>query len=208
MRVKLTGRWAEARKALQGAAARMSAAIRRSPEEEAGILADEIRRGLRTGAPGGTPLQPLSPVTQAIRDMTGTGGRQPLYDTGRLAGSVLVKEAGPGRWFVGFPPGEVSAVAAIQEFGAGPIVLSEEARQFVLAAMRQAGLLDNTGEAGSGAAMVVVIPPRPFIRPAAEAYARRRGRILDRVADRVMGMLGWGIRRAPPVRVGDREIEV
>ncbi|MCU0659601.1 MAG: hypothetical protein MUF64_31345 [Polyangiaceae bacterium] len=82
-------------------------------------------------------------------------------------------------------------LAKLHEFGAGPFVvrLSPKARRFLFAMLRQSGQERGGSEGGGRGVAVIRIPPRPFLRPAFEAY--RKG-IRGRIALQMARLLGWG----------------
>lgn len=145
MGVKRFGDWDKARAKLAGnPGARLALALRQATVKNAILLVREIKRGIRSQAPGGKPFVKLAEST--IRRK---GSSKALIDTGFLVNAItqriLVDKA-----FVGLLRGTVNKdgddmvnIGAVMEYGA-------------------------TIQHPNGA--VIVIPPRPFLHPVMEKY--------------------------------------
>ncbi|HEU4408398.1 MAG TPA: hypothetical protein VFS43_24250 [Polyangiaceae bacterium] len=189
MNVRRTGDWALARRLLAAAPARLKAGVERGLRQEAELLRKGIVDGLTSQAPGGKPLAPPAPRTLAARKLTGFGGTKSLVVRGDLRNAIAVVARGD-TVFVGVPRsarGKKGAplvrVAEVHEFGSAPTVipLTPRMRRFLFALLRHAGEAPRGG--AGGGVVVVRIPPRPFLRPAFDAFRKDAGaRFLRRVA--------------------------
>ena len=145
MGVKRFGDWSEAESLLtNGFRQRMALAIRQATIKYALLLVREIKRGIRSQAPGGKAFTPLAQVTIERK-----GSSKALIDTGFLVNAITQKILSDGA-FVGLlrtsirNGGEsVANIGAIMEYGC-------------------------TINHPSGA--VIVIPPRPFLHPTMLKY--------------------------------------
>jgi hypothetical protein len=211
MTVRRTGNWERARSLLAAGPARLRGALGALLEQEAQILRGQIIEGLKNQAPGGKALPPLAATTLASRRVVGAGGSKALLRRGTLPEAIVVRRSGleafvgvsggasggtgaggGGRGGAGGGGGKSAAdLAKLHEFGAGPFVvrLSLKARRFLFAMLRQSGQERGGSEGGGRGVAVIRIPPRPFLRPAFEAY--RKG-IRGRIALQVARLLGWG----------------
>ena len=179
MTVRKTGDWAKVRAVLQRGAAKMKGAIRGSVREEGTLLRKTVVRGLEEQALGGKALAPLSPLTLAARELAGHRGDKAL-----VAGRALVRSirsiARGDVVFVGVPKGaraddgtSLAEVARTQELGAGPLVvpMTPAMRRFLFAMFARAGRTDRSRGSGKGV-VVIHVPPRPFLEPAARVHLR------------------------------------
>ena len=145
MGVKRFGDWDKARAKLTGnPGARLALALRQATVKNAILLVREIKRGIRSQAPGGKPFVKLAEST--IRRK---GSSKALIDTGFLINAITQKIMAD-RAFVGLLRGTVNKdgddmvnIGAVMEYGA-------------------------TIQHPNGA--VIVIPPRPFLHPVMEKY--------------------------------------
>jgi phage gpG-like protein len=145
MGVKRFGDWDKARAKLAGnPGARLALALRQATVKNAILLVREIKRGIRSQAPGGKPFVKLAEST--IRRK---GSSKALIDTGFLVNAITQKIMAD-RAFVGLLRGTVNKdgddmvnIGAVMEYGA-------------------------TIQHPNGA--VIVIPPRPFLHPVMEKY--------------------------------------
>lgn len=145
MGVKRFGDWDKARVKLAGnPGARLVLALRQATVKNAILLVREIKRGIRSQAPGGKPFVKLAEST--IRRK---GSSKALIDTGFLINAITQKIMAD-RAFVGLLRGTVNKdgddmvnIGAVMEYGA-------------------------TIQHPNGA--VIVIPPRPFLHPVMEKY--------------------------------------
>jgi len=145
MGVRRFGDWDEARSRLTGnTAARLARALRQATIKNALLLVREIKRGIRSQAPGGKPFVKLAEST--IRRK---GSSKALIDTGFLVNAITQRILAD-KAFVGLLRGTVNKdgedlvnIGAVMEYGA-------------------------TIRHPNGA--VIVIPPRPFLHPVMEKY--------------------------------------
>ncbi len=145
MGVKRFGDWDKARAKLAGnPGARLALALRQATVKNAILLVREIKRGIRSQAPGGKPFVKLAEST--IRRK---GSSKALIDTGFLINAITQKIMAD-RAFVSLLRGTVNKdgddmvnIGAVMEYGA-------------------------TIQHPNGA--VIVIPPRPFQHPVMEKY--------------------------------------
>ena len=201
--------WIRARRILDVNAAILQPAIQRVLGQEARFFQAEIKKGFRTQSPaGGAKFKPLSPLTLAIRRFTGFGGTKALIVRGDLRNSVKAVQVGDGI-FVGVLRSargrngkSLFNIAAVHEFGSGPIVIqvTKKMRGFLAMAFTAAfGGISRGGGGFSTGIIVTRIPPRPFIRPVFEKFANPR--VLKR---RFLWRLSTHLRQmgaiAPPAR--------
>ncbi len=192
--MRQTGDWALARRLIASGPARLKGAIGVALRQEAQLLRKQIVDGLTNQAPGGQPILPLAAATLAARKLKGFGGTKALLRRGDLRSSITVVVEGD-QAFVGIKRGArgrgAADVAQIHEFGAGPFVipLTPRMRRFLFAVLRKSGA-EPHGSGGGKGVVVVRIPPRPFLRPAFEAFkVGAQGRFLRRVAQ----LSGFGV---------------
>jgi hypothetical protein len=190
-----TGDWARARRLITGGAERLQDAVRVALRQEAHVLRNQIVQGLTNQAPGGEPLRPPAPLTLAARELQGFGGTKALLVRGDLRNSIAVIVDGDDV-FIGIRRSARSSegerlvnLAELHELGGPPTIIpiTPKMRRFLFALLRQAGQAP-TGGSGRGV-VVVQVPPRPFLRPAFQAYRVGAGR---RFLDRVAHQLGIG----------------
>lgn len=145
MGVKRFGDWDKAKaKLAANPGARLALAIRQATIKNALLLVREIKRGIRSQAPGGKAFVKLAESTIARK-----GSSKALIDTGFLVNSITQRLL-TDRAFVGLLRGTVNKdgddlvnIGAVMEYGA-------------------------TIQHPTGA--VIVIPPRPFLHPTMEKY--------------------------------------
>ncbi len=190
-----TGDWARARRLITGGAERLQDAVRVALRQEAQVLRNQIVQGLTSQAPGGEPLRPPAPLTLAARELQGFGGTKALVVRGDLRNSIAVIIDGEDV-FIGIRRSARSSegerlvnLGELHELGGPPTIIpiTPKMRRFLFALLRQAGQAP-TGGSGRGV-VVVQVPPRPFLRPAFQAYRVGAGR---RFLDRVAHQLGLG----------------
>ena len=161
MTVRRFGDWDKAKDLLaNNLGHRMSLEIRKATIKNALLLVREIKRGIRSQAPGGQQFPPLAQVT-----IDRKGSSKALIDTGFLVNSITQKIMSD-RAFVGllktsvYGDGESAAnIGAIMEYGC-------------------------TVSHPSGA--VIVIPPRPFLHPTMEKY---RDQVMQNYRDALLAIL-------------------
>ncbi len=145
MGVKRFGDWDKARAKLAGnPGARLALALRQATVKNAILLVREIKRGIRSQAPGGKPFVKLAEST--IRRK---GSSKALIDTGFLINAITQKIMAD-KAFVGLLRGttnkdgeDIVNIGAVMEYGA-------------------------TVKHPNGA--TIIIPPRPFLHPVMEKY--------------------------------------
>jgi phage gpG-like protein len=155
------GDWEKARRLLtNGFNQRLALAIRKATIKSALLLVREIKRGIRSQAPGGKQFAPLAQVTIERK-----GSSKALIDTGFLVNSITQKILSDGA-FVGLlrtsisKDGEsVANVGAIMEYGCS---------------------INHP----SGA--TIVIPPRPFLHPTMLKY---KDEVIDNYRQAITSML-------------------
>lgn len=199
MSVGRSGDWALARRLLASGPARLKGAIATAVRQEAQLLRKQIVEGITSQAPGGQAFAPLAATTIAARKLRGFGGTKALLRRGDLRNSITViaegDEAfvGVSRKARGKGGSPLANIAEMNEFGAGPFIvpMTPRMRRFLFAMLRKAGITPGGGHGGGGAGAVVVrIPPRPFLRPAFEAFKNgAQQRFLRRVAQ----LSGFGV---------------
>ena len=151
MGVKRFGDWDKAKaKLADNPGARLALAIRQATIKNALLLVREIKRGIRSQAPGGKPFVKLAESTIQRK-----GSSKALIDTGFLVNSITQRILAD-RAFVGLLRGAANKdgddlvnIGAVMEYGA-------------------------TIEHPSG--VTIVLPPRPFLHPVMEQY---RDKILE-----------------------------
>jgi phage gpG-like protein len=145
MGAKRFGDWDKAKSKLaNNPGARLANAIRAATIKNAILLVREIKRGIKSQAPGGKPFVELAASTILKK-----GSSKALIDTGFLVNSITQRILAD-RAFVGLLKGTVNKdgedmvnIGAVMEYGA-------------------------TINHPNGA--VIVIPPRPFLHPVMEKY--------------------------------------
>lgn len=192
MRVLRTGDWRKAKRLVEGAARKARSGLEAAVREEAQRARKEVVQGIRKQSPGGTRLAPLSPLTLASRELERVRGNKALRATGELERAVTAVVRGLEAFvgILGSKRGKdgrrLAQVARAQEDGAGPIVIpmTPAMRRFLGALRQRAGGSAASGPRASGA-VVVTIPPRPFLTPAFRAAVRgAERRLRDHVARR------------------------
>jgi hypothetical protein len=208
VKVRKFGDWAKVAQITRTMRDRFEAAVRVALLREAQYLRGKMVTGIASGAPGGKPFAPLSPITLAIRKARGFGGSKPLIVTGTLRRSPSVVQVGGrgigGAVFVGIHRSargkngkSLVNIAEIHEFGRSwKQKLSPKARRFLFAMLRKAGLSQGgaskgrfSSPGGSGT-ISINIPARPFVRPTFEMYAKPadvKRRFMANIADRMGG---------------------
>ena len=201
LKITRIGDWTRVGQLLSTAPERVQKAIDKAMLQEGQFLRTKIVEGIREQAPGGRAFAPLAPTTLAIRKFRGFGGTKALLVRGDLRNSITVTRDGDkvlvgvlrtARNRAGQP---LVDIAAMNEQGSRPIVtkLTPKARAFLHAAFRKAGLdAPGAGQPSTGIA-VVQIPPRPFLVPVFEKYARPEDvsqRFMEHVAAGLGGDFG------------------
>lgn len=191
------GDWGKLGQLLQRLPAKLEVATKKALLKEANFLRTKIVDGIKDQAPGGKQFLPLSVTTLAVRKFQGFRGTKAVIRTGALRNSIKVVDGREGV-FIGVHSTtkakngkDMVDIAAIHEFGAGPIVIkvTPKMRRFLMAAFRKAGLAGPYGR-GSGV-MVLKIPKRPFIGPVFEKFggSGSRDRIEKELTRLLLGVL-------------------
>lgn len=190
-----TGDWGKARRELATLGAKALAVARQAILQEAHFLRGKMVEGIREQAPGGQRFKALSPLTLAARRLAGFRGTKALVRTGTLRNAITVVERG-GQVFIGIlrtargeDGDELTNVAAVHEFGAGPFVvqITDKMRAYLGALLEEAGILPAAQSASGGGRgyLVIRIPARPFIGPVFKKFGKPadvRARLQERVA--------------------------
>ena len=148
MGVRRTGDWGKVRAKLATApGARLTLALKQATLKNALLLVREIKRGIRSQAPGGKPFAKLAEST--IRRK---GSSKALIDTGFLVNAITQKIVAEGA-FVGLVRGTVNKegedlvnIGAVMEYGA-------------------------TIQHPNGA--TIIIPARPFLHPVMAKHCKQ-----------------------------------
>lgn len=172
---------------------RLSVAISQSIAYEATVLAGDIRRGIRSGAPGGKRFAPLAESTIKMK-----GSSKPLINHGDLLRSVhherFNKDRYSASYFVGVhrrektkDGGEMVNIAEAMEYGTNPymIKVTERMRRFWYA-MYKKGIF----KAPLSKKKVVIhhpgLKPRPFLQPSFDKWkSGAEMRIVQRIKKRL-----------------------
>ncbi len=161
MGVRRTGDWGKARAKLAAApGARLILALKQATLKNALLLVREIKRGIRSQAPGGKPFAKL-----AVSTIRRKGSTKALIDTGFLVNAITQKIVVEGA-FVGLVRGTVNKegqdlvnIGAVMEYGA-------------------------TIQHPNGA--TIIIPARPFLHP---VMAKRRKQIVEHYREAIRAAL-------------------
>ena len=164
------GDWQQARRALAALPERLKAAQKIALLREAHLFRAEIVKGFTTQSPGGKPFKPLSETTLATRKFKGFRGTKALINRADLRNSVTAIVEGDTafvgikRTATGRDGRKLINIAQVHEFGARiAIAMSDKMRAFLHAMFREAGIPPRPGRGRS--VIVIIIPPRPFLRP-------------------------------------------
>lgn len=204
LKLRLSGDWQRAVRDLGQARARITMAIDKSVAQEAHAARKEIIQGVRQQAPAGQRFEALSKLALAIRRARGFRGSKALMRTGALVGSIAVKRAGKGRYFVGVLRGGKSRdgellthIAEIHEKGSTHVVrVTPKMRRFLMAMLRKAGVLLRRKRKGFQSSvqkrvMVIRIPARPFMQPVFDKIASNPVLLRRRLSQRMAKLLGY-----------------
>ncbi len=211
VKIGLTGDWRRASRTLRVAPVRIRIALDRAVLQEAQYFRTKVVEGFREQAPGGKAFKPLAETTLAMRRFKGFGGTKALIVRGDLRNSIkVVKKQTPlgAEAFVGVhrtakgkAGQDLVNVAAVHEFGSGPIVIevSDAMRKFLMKVFtEELGEQEAGGEGTSGGGfttgiIVTQIPARPFMQPVIDKWfgsVESRLRFQTRVAINLNGMMG------------------
>lgn len=176
MGVRESSSWATARRKFEQAATRVDRraglAVRR-----AGLLAEgEIKRGIKSKAPGGQRFKKLSPITILLRRK---GSRKPLMDDNDLVNSIHMSpyDSRTKTVFVGVHRSEkdkdgesLMNIAMTHEFGTAPYIIpvTPGVRRFFLFLHRASGGKIKPLSKRKKYIAHPGVPERPFIRPVFE----------------------------------------
>lgn len=206
--IKRTGDWKRVGDILGNLGMNAARAFELATAQEAHFFERKLKEGMQSGAPGGRPYAPLSPLTLAIRKFEGFNGKKPLIHSGAMLRSIHVVKRG-ALYFVGIDRGaktddgeSVMDIAELHENGASfAMEVTPAARRFLAMVMRDAGLIGQGSSGGGGGAQIAVvhIPARPTFGPVMEMYGKP-DEVRQRFEDRVLRIL-WGIhpRHSKPV---------
>lgn len=181
--------WSEARRRLTRGAASLKKTEAMAVRSVALLVEREIKKGIRSGAPGGQRFKPLSPITKLLRR-----GRRPLIDNGAaggLLGSIKTTfNAKTAQAFVGVHRTARSSsgeslvnIAVVHEFGTKPFaipVTDGVRRFFIMLHLKSNGKILPIG-ANKTVIMHPGVPARPFIRPTVEKLRPRLQKLIAKV---------------------------
>ena len=149
----LTGDWNKLRRILNPD--RIQSKLKRAHSAAGVYAASAVKKGIRSGAPGGEAFEPLSAFTVASK-----GSSKPLINHGDLIGSITHENLSDLRVFVGVKKNttgrdgrDIVRIAAVHEFGCTIPVTSK---------MR--GFLGYKGLHLKKTTMYIHIPERSFLR--------------------------------------------
>lgn len=194
--MRMVGQWKAAVTGTNDVAARMPGAVSSAVADESMLLVKTVHDGFRKQ--GLTkPWARLSPITIALRRHAGFRGTKALQQSGSLMRSVTAENQGPYKVFVGVNRTAKAAngkslvdIARVHE-GPYPTVIpiTAKMRGFFMAMFLQ-GVIRAPLKRGRS---VLVIMPRPFLRP---AFEKVRDGFDKRMVARIAGYLGGplGIR--------------
>ena len=189
VQIEKTKDWQGIRRLLVDAPAIVRSASRQALAQEAHLLRREIVMGIKNQAPGGgKKFEPLSPLTMATRrlkrDKKGSTRSKILQVEGDLVNGIAVIPQRPTtKAFIGVPRRTRNSdgrrlvdIAQVQEFGSSPIVITitPAMRRFLARLFMTAGgsLTGSHGGGGQKGVIVIMIPERPFLRPAFASWKR------------------------------------
>ena len=109
----------------------------------------EVKKGIRSGSPGGQTFQALSSFTVERK-----GSNKPLIDKGNLIESITYVVEDRDNVAIGVKKGEAGKIAAVHEFGC-TIAVTPKMRTY----------LHGIGLHLRASTTHINIPPRPFFRP-------------------------------------------
>jgi len=197
--------WAAAKEAL-GEGSKLDSYFQKAALQELHFLRKKIVEGFKAEAPAGRRWEPLQPITLAIRRFAGKKGTKILQVTRDLLGSItVIPIAEDLGGFVGV------ARAKARKDGKDPVniakvheggetirqTLTAKQRRYIFAAMAAAGMSATTAgaakSAGGSGTITIRIPPRPFLGPVFDLYAKPEDierSIMARVCRMALGKLG------------------
>lgn len=168
--------WEEAKKRFVQASAKVEERQFLAVRRAALLLERELKKGLRSGSPGGVPLKPLAPSTVLLRRKR---SKNPLLDTGSLLGSITTTFdkrsrsafVGVHRTARGSQGQSLVNVALIHEYGTKPFVIrvTPALRRLFWALHRKSKGRIQPLSARKQTIAHPGIPARPFMRPTLEA---------------------------------------
>lgn len=174
-------------------AKRLPGAVSQSMAYEAVVLAGDIRRGIRSGAPGGQRFRPLAKSTIRMKKSS-----KPLIHNADLIRSIKSEKVSQDRYettyFVGVNRNErnrkgdsLANIAEIHEFGTRPykIQVTPKMRRFWFAMFR-AGVFVAPLSPKKTVIHHPGIPARPFLRPTFDVWKKdAEKRIVRRIGKRL-----------------------
>lgn len=144
--INFTGAWDRLKALLAITYAQITGTIDKAIEDEAHRVADLIRRGIVTQAPGGQHFRPISEFNQRMRDYRGISGSDPMFARGELFNAIGVYKEGSS-----YLAGVLPTVTRKQEHPGFSML--------ALAWIQENGAVLQTGLG------LIVVPPRPFVGP-------------------------------------------
>lgn len=201
--MKLFGDWSKIPQ-VGTLAKRFQTAVAQSLLKEGHLLRGKVVAGIASGAPGGKPFAPLSPITLALRSAQGFGGNKPLNVTGALRGGIVVHRTGSGtntQVFVGLlrqaaakNGKSLANIGAIHEFGkTWTQTMTKKSRAWFFVMLAKAGFKGQKPgvSKNTGGQITIRIPARPFLAPVFDAERPAIAkRFWENVARGVGGDLG------------------
>jgi hypothetical protein len=173
---------------------RMPGAVSQAMSYEANSLAGYIRRGMRSGAPGGQRFQALAPTTVKMKRSS-----KPLINHGDMLRSVhaeqFERDKYGGSYFVGInrrvkrkDGSSMADLAELHEFGGKPYVIkvTPKLRAFWFAMFRK-GIFNAPLKKSTVVINHKGMPKRPFLVPSFNEWKKNAER---RLANRVKLLLG------------------
>lgn len=182
-------------------------ALNRGVARQAMALKKEIQTGLRNQSPGGFPIQPLAPMTLALRRLPTAGSKgaasgrlrrgssKALIDSGEMIRSVNVDKLHEMAYFVGInrtartaDGGDLADLAELHEFGGPPfvIVVTPKVRAFFFALFKM-GLLSGPLSRHKKRISHPGVPARPFLTPAFDKWKKDAGKEFAQDLGKMLG---------------------
>lgn len=199
--------WRKIQVALQDAPKVLQDAFRKAALQEGEFLRKRVIEAFQKGGPEGQKWAPLSRLTIAVRTLLGNKKRKLLIGSGDLRNSIKVIASGSGAnviVFIGVSRSTARKdgkdnvnIASIMEYGAQFTVrMTDKQRRLLFAAFRLARISKPKSKPrgkimpkGGGTLLHITIPPRPFLAPVFDRYAKP-----DDVNDRIIGRVEVMVR--------------
>ena len=174
--------WTRVVSGLAGMPLRLRTAQRRALMEQAKRFQTAVRVGIEQQAPGGKPFAPLSPFTLAVRQFLNMPSTKALLVRGRLSRGVKVKKITEDDIFVGVLNDGTEGsrglplikVALTEEYGSEFVIqITPKMHAFFMAVLRTQDLpIGPPGSGRSSGQLYIRIPPRPFLQPVMDEFAK------------------------------------